>query len=244
MIRIRRLPLGAAERAGLAAYQRTLAGCPPKDKKITRQWNRFIRDKALKPQVFAVLQQQSDCKCVYCENEDASTMDHFYPKSEYPGRAFRWENLNLSCSPCNNAKRTVFPLSGRRPVILNPMAEEIADFFTIDPTTGVITPAAGLTPFRRRRAKETIDNFKLTREGLNRARRKVARRVRKALEGYATVPGPATQAILLELLSSDEPFRAVVRQLLKYPEPGLAAAVQTALANPAISAYVSSRNLI
>lgn len=244
MIRVQRLPLSAAGRKGLAAYQRTLAGCLPKDPRIKRQWTRFTDDTGLKPRVLAVLQQQSDCKCVYCENEDASTIDHFYPKSEYPAKTFRWDNLNLSCFPCNLAKRAVFPLAGRRPVILNPMSEETAHFFSIDPSTGVITPAAGLTPYQARRSTETITYFKLNRTGLARARKKVARRVRAAIEAYALEQRPAIRQVLLELLNSDEPFRAVVRQILRYPDPGLAPAVQSALADPAIGTYARTRNWI
>lgn len=116
MIRVQRRPLASATRRGLAAYQRQLAGCAPGDSQIKRQWQRFTNEKVLRPQVLTVMQQQSDCKCVYCENEDASTIDHFYPKMEYPARTFQWENFNLACWGCNHAKGTFFPRSGRRPI--------------------------------------------------------------------------------------------------------------------------------
>lgn len=116
--------------------------------------------------------------------------------------------------------------------------------FSIDPSTGVIAPAAGLTPFRTRRARETISCFKLKRTGLNLARKKVARRVRAALAAYAVLPGEPTRQILKELIRTDEPFRAVVRQMLRYPEPALAAAVHTALADPEINTYAREENMI
>lgn len=122
------------------------------------------------------------------------------------------------------------------------MAEDTASYFAIDLLTGVISPAAGLTGFQTRRAAATITYFKLNRTGLTEARQKVARYVRVAIKAYAQIPGTPTKEILLELMAVDKPFRFVVRQMFRNPEPALAADVTTALANADITAYARAQN--
>jgi hypothetical protein len=39
--------------------------------------------------------------CNYCENNEATDIEHLYPKSHFPERAFKWENYILACKTCN-----------------------------------------------------------------------------------------------------------------------------------------------
>lgn len=39
--------------------------------------------------------------CVYCEQNEATDIEHIYPKKLYPEKAFTWENYVLACSKCN-----------------------------------------------------------------------------------------------------------------------------------------------
>lgn len=39
--------------------------------------------------------------CHYCENNTTSAVEHIWPKSLYPERAFVWENYLLACFRCN-----------------------------------------------------------------------------------------------------------------------------------------------
>jgi hypothetical protein len=39
--------------------------------------------------------------CNYCENNEATDIEHLYPKSHFPERAFKWENYILACKICN-----------------------------------------------------------------------------------------------------------------------------------------------
>jgi uncharacterized protein (TIGR02646 family) len=52
--------------------------------------------------------------CVYCENNEATDIEHIYPKKLYPGKAFNWENYVLACGKCNSHHKSdkfrIFPL--------------------------------------------------------------------------------------------------------------------------------------
>lgn len=40
--------------------------------------------------------------CVYCENNEATDIEHIYPKKLYPEKAFSWNNYVLACGKCNS----------------------------------------------------------------------------------------------------------------------------------------------
>jgi len=67
-------------------------------------------------------------RCMYCEDNEGTDIEHFWPKSEYPNRAFSWSNYLLACAYCNsNFKRTKFPTTNGQPDLLDPTAEDPAD---------------------------------------------------------------------------------------------------------------------
>jgi len=41
--------------------------------------------------------------CNYCEHNEASDIEHIYPKSFFPEKTFDWENYLLVCKECNSA---------------------------------------------------------------------------------------------------------------------------------------------
>lgn len=41
--------------------------------------------------------------CNYCEQNEANDIEHIYPKSLFPGKAFVWDNYLLACKQCNTA---------------------------------------------------------------------------------------------------------------------------------------------
>lgn len=85
--------------------------------------------------VKSALELMFNDKCAYCESEIASVtyghIEHYYPKSTYPSKAFSWENLLLSCPRCNDGahKGNHFPLKSAGGPILNPCVDEPSDFF-------------------------------------------------------------------------------------------------------------------
>jgi len=66
-----------------------------------RVWDRsFVRE---------ALMTFSHNKCCYCEsklNEESKylTVDHYYPKSQYPDKVILWDNLLPACNRCNSKK--------------------------------------------------------------------------------------------------------------------------------------------
>lgn len=40
--------------------------------------------------------------CVYCENNEATDIEHIFPKKLYPEKSFMWENYVLACGKCNS----------------------------------------------------------------------------------------------------------------------------------------------
>lgn len=39
--------------------------------------------------------------CVYCEHNEATDIEHIYPKRLYPDKAFTWNNYLFACGKCN-----------------------------------------------------------------------------------------------------------------------------------------------
>jgi len=47
-------------------------------------------------------------RCVYCEHDRCSSVDHFIPRRTCPDRTFDWENWIPACQKCNTTKRNQF----------------------------------------------------------------------------------------------------------------------------------------
>ena len=47
-----------------------------------------------------------DVICVYCEHNEATDIEHIYPKKLYPEKAFVWENYVLVCGKCNRIHKS------------------------------------------------------------------------------------------------------------------------------------------
>lgn len=43
--------------------------------------------------------------CNYCEQSEASDIEHILPKSIFPSQAFKWQNYLLACKKCNTAHK-------------------------------------------------------------------------------------------------------------------------------------------
>lgn len=78
----------------------------------------------------------------------ASSVDHFLPKSQFPGLAYRWENYRLSCLGVNRSKRA-------KTKILDPFEIE-DDWFDVDLRTGAIHPNEGLEEALKTKIRDTI----------------------------------------------------------------------------------------
>lgn len=91
-------------------------------------------------------------RCFYCENGDASIIDHFQPQSLYPDLIFSWDNYLLVCSSCSTHKGNQFAIIDKNGVLhkltkkanqqieglfalINPRKENPLHFLELDFTT-------------------------------------------------------------------------------------------------------------
>ena len=81
-------------------------------------------------------------RCMYCEDNLGTDIDHFHPKSAYSRQAFVWNNYLVACSHCNsNEKRAEFPLdpSGSA-LLIDPTADDPVTHLVLVPETGRLEP--------------------------------------------------------------------------------------------------------
>jgi 5-methylcytosine-specific restriction endonuclease McrA len=91
-------------------------------------------------------------RCAYCEDSLADEIEHIYPKSLFPERAFLWSNYAFVCGPCNGPKGSrygylvgsevlEFVRKPRDPIVpppsapgalVNPRAEDPLQFLELD----------------------------------------------------------------------------------------------------------------
>lgn len=122
-------------------------------------------------------------RCMYCEDNLGTDIDHFYPKSAYPHKTFLWENFILACSKCNSGQRSAtFPLDAQQqPLLIDPTAEDPQAHLILTPSTGKYRPASGSA-----KGQPTLDAFGLnTRSELVRGRQNAWIAVQDMIAQYA-----------------------------------------------------------
>lgn len=112
--------------------------------------------------------------CVYCECNEATDIEHIYPKKFYPNKAFSWENYVLACGKCNshlkNDKCSIFNPKGSKTIeklsgqpanedilFINQREEDPFDYIDLDLKTGIFTPAS----FEKRKYERADYTIKL-----------------------------------------------------------------------------------
>lgn len=93
-------------------------------------------------EIKSALIQSSHGKCAFCECIPSEggyvQVEHFAPKSEYPGQTFEWTNLLPACAQCNILKSTHDTVA--EPIV-NPYEQSPTEFFEYDLLS--IKPIAG-----------------------------------------------------------------------------------------------------
>lgn len=139
----------------------------PKDK-VTSLW-KHLPDEFEEIRCTLIAMAHGRARCMYCEDGQGTDIEHFWPKSVYPLRAFDWANYLWACSYCNsNAKRARFPLDATGgPLLLDPSVDEPTRHLLFLPSTGEFDALD-------ERGSKTIEIFDLndnaTRRGLSRGR--------------------------------------------------------------------------
>lgn len=147
-------------------------------------------------------------RCNYCEDSLGDEIEHIWPKSLFPERAFVWSNYCLACGPCNGPKSNrfaVFTSSGAgvlelpagvapakgAPVALDPREDDPLEYLVLDVLdTFAFVPRPGLRARARARATFSIDVLGLNREDLKKARRRAAKYFESLLSSYLAAASP------------------------------------------------------
>lgn len=209
--------LSAATRKDLSRRQKTASGYAAGEKRITNAWKRFSGT-AARTDVETQLDDVFDSKCAYCETILPKDIEHFYPKSRFPRRMFRWENFLRACKNCNTEKLDDFPLRrGGAPVLLDPCKDEPTEFFTWNLDTGM--PVLTTDPARHVRADKTVSMFELDNQQYCDERRARALHFEfillQSIE-KSPIP-PNVHTWLLDELKATRPYRSVLRQIVRDP---------------------------
>lgn len=214
MRHIVRLPLSQGslrflkeERADLVAKKRSTRTQLSEARALwPQQRNRAFRE------IKAKLEEMSSGlkRCMYCEDSSGSGIDHFWPMSSYPRKAFAWTNLLLSCSTCNQSKSARFRLdAGGRPLLLNPTEDDPALHVQLTPRTGKFRDLT-------EKGRESLETYGLNRPELAKGRCNAWAALQSLLIDYAgqRQEGNHTAARTLEDVIRQAPFNSVLVYLL------------------------------
>lgn len=169
--------------------------------------------------------------CNYCENNEATDVEHIFPKRLFPDRAFRWDNYLLACGKCNShhkkdkfaifdphfsdtrlnidPKRDVYTVPANSDsVFINPRVDSPLDYIELDLQTFLFSPRFNPNSVNARneiRADYTIETLGLsTREQLIKARRTAARDYLSNLKKYVQVKKAGSMDELDEIVHFPE----------------------------------------
>lgn len=150
--------------------------------------------------------------CMYCEASEGTAIEHFWPRSVYPERAFDWLNHLIACTRCNsNFKRDQFPLdSVGDPLLVNPTEEDPLDHLSFSPSTGRFES-------KSLKGDPSIEVFGLNRTNLTKGRKNAWLALQLLVIGYAKhrVAGRDAEAEEIETVIREHPFAGVFAALLR-----------------------------
>ncbi len=169
---------------------------------IENEWKGARQTKSLKTALGALRTMAGEReRCMYCGDSHGTDIEHFWPKTPYPERMFRWLNLLLCCTECGRFKGEQFPVDDGAPVLVDPTTDDPWRHLDFDPDTGNIsalfdTDSNEWSP----RGTKTVEILQLDRrEALNAGYQKTWRRLRIRLEAAIqdAAPDPAILAVAL-----------------------------------------------
>ncbi|RDB04488.1 hypothetical protein [Runella aurantiaca] len=112
--------------------------------------------------------------CNYCEGNEAEDIEHIYPKSFFPEKAFEWQNYLLACKQCNSGDKldkcfvmdadgTVYStVRGVEPVhsnvaFINPRIDNPKDFLWLNMEVGKFELLIDLSEAYKNKALKTLE---------------------------------------------------------------------------------------
>ncbi len=129
--------------------------------------------------------------CNYCEQNEANDIEHIYPKSLFPGMAFKWDNYLLACKQCNTAYKLdafavldandeIFDIPrGTEPpylngAFINPRTEDPSEFMLVNTLSFKFELLPDLDKKAKNKAVKTIEVLQLNERDTLVAARKAA----------------------------------------------------------------------
>lgn len=150
-------------------------------------------------------------RCMYCEDGQGSNIDHFWPKAEYPLRAFLWENYLLACAICNsNLKRGQFPLDDQnQPLLIDPTVDEPADH--------LVLTSEGKFHWQTPKGEHSCTVFQLDRDVLVKGRKDAWVGLEQHLIRYSELKaaGESAKSVAIKTVIRQHPFASVLVALLR-----------------------------
>lgn len=211
---IQRPPLGRSALTALRALTNKVNSAVDPKRAAARLWSSKPRAAFLIIKSTLQKMAASRSRCMYCEDSFGTDIEHFYPKTKYPSRAFSWVNYLLACSHCNsNDKRDAFPMHWRKPSLLDPTSDDPTLHLVFLPTTGEFKPIGP-------KGQPSIDVFALNDTAaprkLPQARKAVFHKLQLLIEDYEhhVTNNDAVKAEFVKEIIQDEPFPAVLHWLI------------------------------
>ena len=208
MRRVQRVAVGSAAQTYLDQRQVTAnARLAAGTLDVNSEWKSARQTKTM-GKVLATLQSMMGerQRCMYCLDSHGCDIEHFRPKSSYPKWMFKWNNLLLCCTECGRIKGSQFPLSGRRPMLIDPTKEEPWDYLDFDPITGNMTARFDLQAndfFAK--GLRTVSTLQLDRrEALAAGYAQTYRKLCAVINGFVNTPSQTADDLIDALLQEDE----------------------------------------
>jgi uncharacterized protein (TIGR02646 family) len=193
----------------------------PKAASVTEVWRKIRSRKAMKEYVDLLFSAFHD-KCAFCESNSKPTsplhIEHYRPKSTsaFQSYMFDWNNWLVACMTCNGNKGEYFDDCSGYPCLLDPTVEE--------PNEHIDFRSAQMIP-KTTRGKKTIDQIRLNRVDLVKARKLWLLNIQSLMELAVSIPEahkPAVREYLIWAMQDDAPYAAMVRTYLRQQMPKLA----------------------
>jgi len=171
------------------------------------EWCSARRTRPLRT-VAATLKQMAGARerCMYCCDSHGTDVEHFWPKSDYPERMFRWPNLLLCCTECGRFKGRTFPVVSGAPLLVDPTVEDPWIHLDFDPETGIVVARYDAeADVESLRGVVTVRVLQLDRrEALNDGYLKTWRRLADVLAAALRSPAPDAGNLANALSDADD----------------------------------------
>ncbi|AQR66021.1 hypothetical protein BXU06_13875 [Aquaspirillum sp. LM1] len=202
----------------LQAIQAEIDACADFDlraKKADSKWNSKTRSQAGE-QAFAKVREQLKQEsvgaglCCYCEQNEATDIEHVLPKSLFPGQAFAAHNYLLACKTCNTGhkldKMAVFVPSGsavsqslgrqeepasQDMAFIHPRKENPLALMLLDWKTGLFAAHPKTAPAGSREKQKVLNTIEIlglnTRDALVNCRQNAVKDYQRLLREYVNI---------------------------------------------------------